>query len=163
MSEWLGVFIAGIITGLLLAVLWDIFKSRREIVRRDKMTLSAIKEEISHNLVTLKSNKEILKEELDTIFEEHNVIETLTPLHSGFEDLLKVGIPESIKGDTLVKLRHIIHPIDSINRQIASREEYRDSEHEVSVYYRRIKKYDKNIVKGSDRLLAALQELQPLI
>jgi hypothetical protein len=162
-AQWLGVFIVGIITGLLLAVLWDIFKNRRDVKRKEKMTLSAIREEISHNLVTLQSNKDILKEELDTIFEEHNVIETLTPLQSGFEDLLKINVPESIKGDTLIKLRHIFHPIASINKQIASREEYKDSEQEVSVFYRRIKKYDESILKGSDRLLDALQELQPLL
>jgi len=163
MSEWLGVYVAGLITGLMFAVLWDIFKVRRESRKKEMMILSSIRSEISHNLLTLQSNKELLNEELETIFEENNIINTLTLLQSGFEDLFKIDMPETIKGDTLVKLRHIIHPIDSINQQISIREEYKNSDHDISIHYRQIKKFDDRLLRHSDTLIESLEELKALI
>jgi hypothetical protein len=164
MSEWLKGFIAGITSGLVLAMLWDSFKIRRAARKKETKILSAIKEEISHNLNALRSNSELLHKELDTIFDENNVIHPLTPLLSGFEDLLKFNIPDKVvRGDTLVKLRSTIPSVASINEQIKNRESYRTSEHEVTVYYRRIKKFDESLLKVTERLLGSLEELQALL
>ena len=164
MSEWLKGFTAGITSGLVLAMLWDNFKIRRAAKKKETKILSAIKGEVSHNLEVLKSNKELLDKELDTIFDENNVIHPMTSLLTGFEDLLKFNTPDKvIRGDTLVKLRSIIPSLVSINEQIKNRESYRISEHEVTVYYRRIKKFDESLLKGTERLFASLEELQPLL
>lgn len=163
MSEWLKGFIAGITSGLVLAMLWDTFKVRRLARQSERKVLSAIKEELSQNLLTLKSNKELLTEELDTIFEENNIIHTLKPLQTGIKDMIKVNMPNAvIKEDTLAKLRHTTHPADSINEQIRNREAYRNSEQDVSIYYRRIKKYDERLLRYTDSLINAIEELQPL-
>lgn len=164
MTEWLKGFIAGITSGLVLAMLWDTFNIRRLARQGEKKILSAIKEELSQNLATLKTNIELLIEELDTIFEENNIIHNIIPLQTNIKDMIKVNIPDAvIKGDTLTKLRHTTHTIDSINEQIRSRETYRNSEQDVSIYYRRIKKFDERILKHSDSLIKSLEELQSLL
>lgn len=162
MDEWLKGFVSGITLGLVLAMLWDTFKVKKHTRRKEKKILSAIKDEISHNLETLRSNKNLIQEELDTIFEENNIIHPLKSLLSGFEDLIRINIPEAIKGDTLVELRHTIQPIDLINEQIMHREEYRNSDQDVSIYYRQIKKFDERLLRHIDSLIASLEELQSL-
>ncbi len=164
MSEWLKGFTAGITSGLVLAMLWDNFKIRREARKKENKILSVIKGEISHNLEALKLNKALLDKELDTIFDKNNIIHPMTSLLTDFEDLLKFNIPDKIiSGDTLIKLRSTMPSVASINEQIMNRESYRTSEHDVTVYYRRIKKFDESLLKGTERLLASLEELQPLL
>ncbi|MDO8282313.1 MAG: hypothetical protein Q7U10_06775 [Thermodesulfovibrionia bacterium] len=164
MTEWLKGFIAGITSGLVLAMLWDTFNIRRLARQGERKILSAVKEELSHNLATLQANKELLIEELDTIFEENNIIHTLIPLQANIKDMIKVNIPNVvIKVETLTKLRHTTHAVDSINEQIRGRETYRNSEQDVSIYYRHIKKFDERILKNSDSLTKSLEELQSLL
>ncbi|MBI4826252.1 MAG: hypothetical protein HY807_07500 [Nitrospirae bacterium] len=163
MSEWLKGFIAGITSGLVLAMLWDSFKIRRSARKKGNKLLSIISQEVSSNLEILKSNIDLLRKELDTIFDENNIIHPLKYLHSGFDDLLKMNVPDALKGDTLIKIRSTIPHSNSINEQIKNREAYRNSEHDVSVYYRQIKKFDESLMKGSERLLVLLEELQGLL
>lgn len=163
-EEWYQGFIAGITLGLVLAMLWDSIKTKRQAKAKAKKIFSQIKQELSSNIETLKTNKSLIEKELETIFEENNIISPLRFLQAGSEKLFNHNIPgDVINEEMLITLRDITHMVIAMNEQIRNREEYRNSEHEVTVYYRTIKKLDERLLRHTDTLISSTTELQSML
>lgn len=167
MSEWLIGFISGVIAviiGLILTMLWDNFKFKRESKQREEKVLSAVKEELVSNLDILQYNQVLLQTDIKIIDENKSVIAPLNLLQSGFWDLVKINLPQKLtKGDTLVKIRKAAQLTDQINEQIRSRENHRINNQAMTNYNRRMKLYDETLLESIEVLLKSLEELQPLL
>lgn len=163
--------IGGCITTLLgtgLTMLWDLEKSDRESNQRERVIISAFKEEMIANQAIAKNNLNNLKLELKVLNETEEgkiIVPPLQTHQTGSWDLLKIYFPESFtkNPNIIVKLRTFYQTLNYLNDSLRSREEYRLNNSVHTAYQRRLRVYDDHLVEYEEFLLKQLGELEPML
>ncbi len=166
MPDWLIGFIVGValaLLGFLLTVTWEVRKLRRESQDREKAVMGAVKEELLSNVEILKNNQTLLNRELAVIDEGKTLVVPLNQLQVGFWDLVKVNLPQKVfaEPDFLAEVREISQLTDQVNETVRSRESYRIHNGAMSNYLSRMAKYDQLLLDNNQKLLTALEAVQP--
>ena len=168
MSEWLTGFTSGVfatIIGFILAMLWDFFKFKKEVKRKEEAITTTVQHELNENKIILHHNQILLEKELEILDEKRSVVDPLIPLHSSFWDLLRTNLPFPHKYrsfEVAIKIPQAAQLTRDINETIRSRENYRIHNQAMSNYFSHMKLYDQRLIEDFERLLKVLRELEPL-
>lgn len=167
MTEWLLPFLIGVgatVFGFLLTMAWDIYKNNRDAKKREETIIDAVKEEINLNIKILNYNAKAIKTDIKLIQGEKSLVMPLTLLHSSFWDLIKQAIPKNlVKIKFLKNLRECIHTTSLINEGMKSRENYRINNQAMPNFFSIMESYNEILLKQSDYLTKAFQELKSLL
>ncbi|MCL0091939.1 hypothetical protein M1N59_01600 [Dehalococcoidales bacterium] len=168
MPEWLigfGSGIIGAIIGFALAMVWDVFKSKRQSKQKAKTIWSAVQLDLMDNRLIIQSNITLLEGELKHIDQRKIVGDALVPLRTGFEELLKVNLPfRELKIELHIPLNMIAiaQLAREINEAIRSRESYRIHNQAMPNYFSILKFLDERLIQSHKKLLELLEKVVPL-
>ena len=161
-------FISGLVAGSLatafgftLTIIWDVYKYYRDSNIKDKAVSLALRHEIEANIDILRSNKILIKQELDIIKSGSVVVDPLTPLHNSMWSVVAQNIPKKLikNSKTLESLRDATNGIMLISEAISSRENYRINNSSMTNFNNRLEIYDGIILKNINTLLGHLEQL----
>ncbi len=133
--EWFRGAMAGGLIGfvpaliiLILTIVWDIYKSRRESKERDDAVLSAIKEEVLSNIETLDINISVAEGEIEGIKERKGILTNpVISLEYGAWDLVKMHLPKKLRQkDRLNRVRSVYRMTHKVNELIRNRESFKN-------------------------------------
>ena len=153
MSDWESGFTAGVaatIVGFVLTMIWDGYKYRRDILSRENSTIKGLRHELHENHELAIENKDIIKNDLESLKNKKTLIRPLLILKSGFWDYLKFNIPKKLLDNTdlLDKLKNISLLAEHINEIIRSRQNYKDTSSAMLDFGETIK--TKDLIIDSD-------------
>lgn len=159
-----GNFLIGSLTtilGFILAILWDLYKHRRDNKRKDFAVILAINEELLANIFNCESNKNAIIQELEALIGQKVLVSPISLLEDSAWDLIKINLPEPIVKDNslLKKLRSLVQLIKHTNETIRSREIYRINNSAMTNFESRLRIYDNLILKRTEDLLDRLEIL----
>ena len=156
MSEWL----KGIIVGFILAVIWDIFKSKRDETKKEKQILLFLKEELKYNLYVASQNVDLIIEDLKSIGNNSGIVNPLITLKTGFWDLIKFHLPKRIaEGDMLKNFSEVARYTETISETIKNRENFKIFNRISPNYGLILKAYDEILIKEFSELVELMKKL----
>ena len=166
-KDWFLGFLSGVaatILGFVLTIGWDVYKTRRDTNEREGTVLRALSEELRENKSALRSDLDLLRQELAVLAEQKSVVRPLLVFKVGFWDIAKVNLPKALlRGDGLLKLRNVAALADDCNEQIRSRENYRIHNGAMSNYVDRMRLYDEPLLQSLLKLETAIGEYEKTV
>jgi hypothetical protein len=153
------------IFAFVLAWIWDVIKSRRDARRRDKSVLVSARAEIDSLIATVTNNLNLVRSELELLEEDKSLVNPLDPVAGGFWEVVRTNLPESLIRDAsaLSQLTDVSRRTEQVSEMIRSREAFRVNNQAFSGLTFGLKSYDGLLERFQEELLAALNDLKPVI
>jgi hypothetical protein len=153
-STTLGFIFTPILT-ILFVIIWDSYNSKK----KEKSFYLNLGLEICINLISLKTNSELIFHDLKVIPEKQH-LDPLKPLRTEVWDLLKFNTPDSLFENNLLGLLAVLYfKVTDINENIVSRENFRINNINTSYFFSEIEIYDKNLYRYIDEFITLLERL----
>ena len=150
----LGVIFTPILT-ILFIIIWDGYNSKK----KEKSFYLNLGLEICINLISLKTNSELILHDLKVIPKKQH-LDPLKPLRTEVWDLLKFNTPDSLFKNNLLGLLAVLYfKITDINENIVSRESFRINNVNSSHFSSEIEIYDKNLFRYIEEFITLLERL----
>ncbi len=150
----LGFIFTPILT-ILFIIIWDGYNSKK----KEKSFYLNLGLEICINLISLKTNSELILDDLKVIPEKQH-LDPLKPLRTEVWDLLKFNSPDSLFKNNLLGLLAVLYfKVTDINENIVNRENFRINNANTSYFSSEIKIYDKNLFKYIEEFITLLERL----
>ncbi|MGO9387609.1 MAG: hypothetical protein ACLPWD_06115 [Methanobacterium sp.] len=140
---------------ILFLIIWDGYNSKK----KDKSFYLNLGLEICINLISLKTNSELILNDLKVIPKKGH-LDPLKPLRTEIWDLLKFNTPDSLFEKNLLGLLAVLYfKVTDINETIVSRENFRITNVDTSHFYSEIEIYDKNLFRYIEEFITLLERL----
>jgi hypothetical protein len=141
---------------ILFVIIWDGYNSNK----KEKSFYLNLELEISINLISLKTNSELILHDLNIIPKKQHLVNPLKPLRTEVWDLLKFNTPDSLFKNNLLSLLAVLYfKVTDINENIMSRENFRINNANTSHLYSEIETYDENLFKYIEEFITLLERL----
>ena len=115
-------FIFTPILTILFIIIWDGYNSKK----KEKSFYLNLGLEIYINLISLKTNSELILHDLKVIAKKQHLVDPLKPLRTEVWDLLKFNTPDNLFKNNLLGLLAVLYfKVTDINENIVSRENFR--------------------------------------
>lgn len=113
--------------GFALAAARDEYRRWRDVKKRDQAVLAAMSEEIAATRASALHDRGLVRDELQWLVNNEQVLKPLTPLGTGLWDLVKADPPSAIAidQDALTSARKVARLVGQVNATMASRETLR--------------------------------------
>lgn len=150
-----------VILGFVLAIGWDVLKTRRVTRRRDVSLLTAARAEVKAIQSTVQNNQNLIERELQVLTEQQHLLNPLDPVEGGFWDVVKLDPPRwlLLEPETLAQVRTVARLTAQVNEMIRSRETFRVGSKALSNFSEHLEKYDQLLIQFQSELLTALSQL----
>ena len=140
---------------ILFIIIWDGYNSKK----KEKSFYLNLGLEICINLISLKTNSELILNDLKDIPKKQH-LNPLKPLRTEVWDLLKFNTPDSIFKNNLLGLLAVLYfKVTDINENIVSRENFRINNANTSYFSSEIEIYDKNLYRFIEEFITLLERL----
>ncbi len=140
---------------ILFVIIWDGYNSKK----KEKSFYLNLRLEICINLISLKTNSELILQDLKVIHKNQH-LEPLKPLRTEVWDLLKFNTPDNLFKNNLLSLLAVLYfKVTDINENIMSRENFRINNANTSHFSSEIEIYDKNLFKYIEQFITLLERL----
>ena len=140
---------------ILFVIIWDGYNSKK----KEKSFYLNLRLEICINLISLKTNSELILQDLKVIHKNQH-LEPLKPLRTEVWDLLKFNTPDNLFKNNLLGLLAVLYfKVTDINENIMSRENFRINNANTSHFSSEIEIYDKNLFKYIEQFITLLERL----
>ncbi len=150
-KDWVLGFLGGVVAtilGFVLTMIWDVYKSRKDLREREASVLRIINEDLADNMGLIRRNLIMLQKELEALEKGTYIIPPPVLLRDGFWDIAKINLPQALlEGSRLLSLRTAASRVDISNEQIRSRESYRAHSTALSNFTEVLKAYDIALVE----------------
>lgn len=160
MKDWFLGAIGGVVAtaiGFVLAILWDIYKMRKEGRQRTRLVVTAIAEELASNKKLTERNMILLRNDIQALPEKKSVVQPLLFLKIGFWDVAKFSLSQgALAPDRLMKLRQAVTLAEQANEEIRSRETYRLHNGAMSNFHGHMAIYDEALLRTLEELNNAM-------
>jgi hypothetical protein len=146
------------ILAFLLARTWDMVKYTRDIGRRDRATVSAIRTELEMNLTVIERNQEQVAEEISKLAARKWLLNPLEPLETGFWTLVKLNPPRVVGAnrDLRENLQQVARLTFKVQYAIHSRETFRTGNQGIPTFLTMLNGYDKLLHRLQGELIEAI-------
>ena len=140
---------------IFLIIIWDGYNSKK----KEKSFYLNLGLEICINLISLKTNSELILHDLKVIDKKQH-LNPLKPLRTEVWDLLKFNTPDSLSKNNLLGLLAVLYfKVTDINENIVSRENFRINNVDTNQFSSEIEIYDKNLFKYIEEFITLLERL----
>ena len=151
----LGFIFTPILT-ILFIIIWDGYNSKK----KDKSFYLNLGLEICINLISLRTNSELILHDLKVIAKKQHLVDPFKPLRTEIWDLLKFNTPDSLFENNLLGLLAVLYfKVTDINENIVSRENFRINNPNTSHFSSEIEIYDKNLFRYIEEFITLLERL----
>jgi hypothetical protein len=155
--------------GFVLATGRDEYRRWRDVKKRDQAVLAAMSEEITATRGSALHDRGLVRDELQWLVNNEQVLKPLTPLGTGLWDLVKADPPSgiAIDQDALTSARKVARLVGQVNETMASRETFRTTSPLLNMraksgrpmWVPRLETYDSLLESLFSELLDVLDEL----
>jgi hypothetical protein len=154
--------LAGAVVGVLLVLVWDSIKFRREARKRDRTSIAAILHSLDDNRVTCEENLTSLRVEMQYLNHDKTYAIPLLTLDDAIWQLLKLQLPRRIatNAQLLSQASYVFRRIRSINAHLASRDAFRQMHASEPGFVKRLRKHDQRLIEDLESLWQSLLELE---
>jgi hypothetical protein len=161
----IGLGISLVVLGFVLAELGAWWRDSRTNAARERTLLKAAVDEVASVTATATNDRNILQRELQLVAKQQHVVNPLDPIPTGFWEAIRWSPPRRLldESDALRKARSVARLTQMVNEMISSREAFRVNNLAMSDFYATLKTYDELLDQFLGELIAALNELGPLL
>lgn len=162
-------FLIGFLTAiisLILGIIWDNHKYKRDQKKKDESVIFAVKQEQNNNLDILKENIKLLDNEVELLDKRKITQDLMRPLHSKSWEFMLLNFPDKLDDNKEI-ITQITDVISRINMTINIRNNHKIGNFQMfhdavlkGTYLTVLNDYDNMISKDSKQLLILLENLQ---
>ncbi|MCW5201367.1 hypothetical protein VU02_00945 [Desulfobulbus sp. N2] len=165
MSKDILAFIIGVgatSIGFSFAVLWDVYKWKRDIGARDVAVMSSLLDDLESNFSIIAMNESILLAEQTILKQNETVVRPIQILRESFWDVTKLNIPKQLVENPNVfkKLKNIFLYTSYANEMIRSRESWRINSSAMSHFEIRLEIYNDELLQTLVPLKEKINEIK---
>jgi len=149
-NEFWNGFYSGVLAtliGFALTMVWDVWKTWRTDLQRDKGVIRALLSECEENANIAQTNVTMLEQELQVLAQNRHLITTAVPLKTGLWEALRPSIPTKLLSNVelLSLLRDVSAQVGYLNEGFRSRQTYKDTSGAMSNFSDRVKNVDEHL------------------